>query len=97
MRIPSRARSPEADTVSPVARCAAGILEAWESGDKQQLAAELAVAAGMDAKPPPGGLERERTELLVAIAADLRAMLAFTRTKGAAVPLRLLQHLTASP
>jgi len=69
-------------------------LEAWKSGDKRKLAAELAAAAGMDDKPPPGGLERERTELLVAIAADLRAMLAFTCTKGAAVPLRLLQHLT---
>ena len=97
MRIPSRARSPGADAVSPVARCAAGILEAWESGDRRQLAAELAAAADLDAKPPPGGLERERTELLAAIAADLRAMLAFARTKGAAVPLRLLRHLTACP
>ena len=42
---------------------------------------------------PPDWHEQERTELLAEAASDLRAMLAFTRTKGAAVPLRLIEHL----
>jgi hypothetical protein len=80
---------------SPVARQAAGILEAWDRGDRERLAAALATASLAAAKPPPDWHERERAELLADAAADLRAMLAFTGATRAAVPLRLLKHLAA--
>jgi hypothetical protein len=89
-------RPPGVDTVSSAARSAAGILEAWNSSDRERLAAALAAAATAAAHPPPDWHECERAELLADAAADLRAMLAFTRTGGAAVPLRLLEHLAAS-
>jgi hypothetical protein len=81
------------DAASPAACRAAGILEAWDSGDRERLASELSAAAGIPAQPPPDWHEHERMELLADAAADLRAMLAFTGAKGAAVPLRLLKHL----
>jgi len=95
MEAHSVARRPGATTVSPAADRAAGILEAWGSSDKQRLAAALIAASLAAAAPPPDWHEGERAELLAEAAADLRAMLAFTGAQGAAVPLRLLQHLAA--
>lgn len=94
MRLPYRARPPAALAASLAARRAVRILEAWDSGDRAQLAAELTQAATPGAKPPDSH-EGERAELLAEAAADLRAMLAFAGAGGAAVPLRLLRHLAA--
>lgn len=88
------ARRPGETAVSQAANHAAGILEAWSSSDKERLAAALIAAAAPATAPPPDWHESERAELLAEAAADLRAMLAFT-AQGAAVPLRLLQHLAA--
>jgi hypothetical protein len=88
-------RRPGATAVSQAADHAAGILEAWSSSDKERLAAALSEAAAPAATPPPDWHEGERAELLAEAVADLRAMLAFTSAQGAAVPLRLLQHLAA--
>lgn len=91
----SVARRPGMTAVSQTADHAAGILEAWNSSDKQRLAAALLAASVAAGAPPPDWHEGERAELLAEAAADLRAMLAFTSARAAAVPLRLLQHLAA--
>ena len=88
--------SPCVAAAAPAAFHAAGILEAWKNGDRERLAAALAAAAAAPAQPPPDWHESERLELLADAAAELRAILAFGRGTGAAVPLRLLKHLAIS-
>jgi hypothetical protein len=93
--VSSRIPPPAPGPASPASVHAAGILDAWRNGDRGRLTAALAAAANPAAPTPPDWHEQERTELLAAAASDLRAMLAFTRTKGADVPLRLLEHLAS--
>ena len=77
--------------MSRLSRDAAGILHAWQSGDKERLNASLANAAGMELTGDSA--ERERTELLAGAAADLQDMLASGRTEGSPASLDLLRHL----
>jgi hypothetical protein len=66
-------------------------LQAWQSGDRVRLNASLSGAAGME--PSGDSAERERSELLAGIAADLQDMLASGRTEGSPATLDLLRHL----
>jgi hypothetical protein len=77
--------------MSRLSRDAAGILQAWQSGDRDRLNASLAGAASLE--PTGDSAERERTELLAGIAAGLQEMLASGRTEDSPASLDLLRHL----
>lgn len=75
--------------------CAAGILEAWQESDYQQLDRTLASNATPDCELRDSH-ELERLELLNGIANQIRGSLASGQVEDANVYLPLLRHLAKS-
>lgn len=76
---------------------AAAILKAWDSNDMALLRQNLASAAEETPAPVADTGEGERLEMLGALAATMRILLASDQLYDAAQYLPLLRHLAAPP
>jgi hypothetical protein len=74
-----------------------GILEAWSEKNLPRFRDELENASSLDAADSLPPEERERTELVAGIAAEMRGIVASGDLDEADVYLGLLRHLACSP